>query len=601
MLDFNRRRSFVYRSSVVALVLVHLALLAWEASCNSITWDEVGHLSAGLSHWQLGRFDLYRVNPPLVRMAATLPIALMQPRTDWSACPPGTTARMEHQIGKEFIQANGFRSFWYCTVGRWACLPFSLIGAFVCQRWAKELYGKAAGMIALALWCFCPNILAHAQLITPDVGAAALGVLAGYTFWKWLSRPTWQGAFAAAVAMGMAELSKTTWLILFALWPVVWLMRSHPLTRPSSLGSELRPPLTQLLSMLAISIAIINAGYCFERCFVRLGDYHFKSRTLTDGSHANRANRFADGWLAEIHVPLPMNYVLGIDATKAEFEQGAWSFLRGEWRMGGWWYYYLYALAIKIPLGVWLLLSLSAVARAASLIQPQRWREELVLLAPTAAVLWLVSSQTGFNHHIRYVLPALPFVFIWISALGRAFESRHLLMSAAASGALAWSIASCLSVYPYTTTYFNELVGGPLGGPEHLSDSNVDWGQDLLHLKHWIDLHPEASPIGFSYVVPLIDPKIAGIEWHAIPPGPDAKSGLDDWGLSPAAKGPQPGWFAISVNHIYDRKGQYRYFLRFQPVAMAGYSTYIYHITTSEANQVRRGYGLPPLIESDSK
>jgi len=41
----------------------------------------------------------------------------------------------------------------------------------------------------------------------------------------------------------------------------------------------------------------------------------------------------------------------------------------------------------------------------------------------------------------------------------------------------------------------------------------------------------------------------------------------------------------------------YSYFLRLQPVAMAGYSIYIYHITRDEANRVRRELGLPELRE----
>ena len=66
------------------------------------------------------------------------------------------------------------------TLARWACIPFSLLGAYVCYRWAADLYGELAGAWSLVLWCFSPNILAHAQLITPDLGATALGVTAGY-------------------------------------------------------------------------------------------------------------------------------------------------------------------------------------------------------------------------------------------------------------------------------------------------------------------------------------------------------------------------------------------------------------------------------------
>jgi hypothetical protein len=44
----------------------------------------------------------------------------------------------------------------------------------------------------------------------------------------------------------------------------------------------------------------------------------------------------------------------------------------------------------------------------------------MVLLAPLAVILALVSSQTGFNHHLRYVLPIFPFAFIWASKVARA-------------------------------------------------------------------------------------------------------------------------------------------------------------------------------------
>jgi hypothetical protein len=63
----------------------------------------------------------------------------------------------------------------------------------------------------------------------------------------------------------------------------------------------------------------------------------------------------------------------------------------------------------------------------------------------------------------------------------------------------------------------------------------------------------------------------------------------------PPANDPQPGWYALSVNHLYDREKQYRYFLNFEPVATAGYSMYIYHITRKDANRVRREMGLQDL------
>ncbi|HMO83603.1 MAG TPA: hypothetical protein PKC18_01650 [Lacipirellulaceae bacterium] len=72
------------RRAVVGLLLVHSALLAYSAYVHSPTLNEPGHLVAGLSHWKFGRFDVYNVNPPLVKMVAALPVMAVGYNEDWS-------------------------------------------------------------------------------------------------------------------------------------------------------------------------------------------------------------------------------------------------------------------------------------------------------------------------------------------------------------------------------------------------------------------------------------------------------------------------------------------------------------------------------------
>lgn len=57
----------------------------------------------------------------------------------------------------------------------------------------------------------------------------------------------------------------------------------------------------------------------------------------------------------------------------------------------------------------------------------------------------------------------------------------HALLATTVAIAFTASIGSALATYPHTLSYFNELAGGPLNGPAHLLDANVDWGQDLLY------------------------------------------------------------------------------------------------------------------------
>ncbi|MGH7138720.1 MAG: glycosyltransferase family 39 protein, partial [Pirellulales bacterium] len=454
-----------------ALLGVHAALLAWAATKHSPSIDEVGHMAAGASHWHFGHFDLYRVNPPLVRLVATLPVTLLKPAMDWDAHSASPGARSEFDCGERFIQANGQRSFWLFTVARWACIPFSLLGGLVCYRWAGELYGASAGLLALALWFFCPNILAHGQMITPDVGAASVGAAACYAFWRWLRGPTWPRAVAAGLVLGAAELTKATFVVLYGIWLVEWVVwrMTAPAGQATRLGGRqatgrqpAKPRLqqaAQLAVVTVLSVYVINLGYAFEGCFKPLGDYQFISEALAGPRDAEEieprpVNRFVDSPLARVPVPLPANYALGIDRQKSDFERGYDSYLRGEWRHGGWWYYYVYGLAIKVPLGTWTLFMLAfGVGWALPRKNPRRWqddagsdtespggryppcagwRDEFVLLLPAATILMLVSSQTGFNHHLRYVLPIFPFVFIWIGRLGRLFDNateRHRVRS----------------------------------------------------------------------------------------------------------------------------------------------------------------------------
>jgi len=64
---------------------VHAFLCGYQGYRNSPTRTEPAHLAAGVSHLAFQRFDLFRVNPPLVRSVAALPVTLASPKTDWTA------------------------------------------------------------------------------------------------------------------------------------------------------------------------------------------------------------------------------------------------------------------------------------------------------------------------------------------------------------------------------------------------------------------------------------------------------------------------------------------------------------------------------------
>jgi hypothetical protein len=387
-------------------------------------------LVAGLSHWKFGRFDAFKVNPPLVRMVAALPVIAAGYQENWDDYTIGVGTNSGSGAAHAFIQANGLRTFRLMTLARWACIPFCLVGGVFCFLWTRELaVSDAAGLVALFLWAFDPNILAHGELVTSDCAAASFGVGAGYGFWRWLRNPSWQRAAIAGGLLGLAALTKLSWILLFGLWPLCWVLLrvctscKHRQSCRAMIGEG-----CQLTAIVGVALYAINVVYAFDGVFTRLGEFTFVSQSLTGQKSAREpGNRFADTWLGGVPLPLPRPFVEGIDIQKADFEDYSERYyLRGEWKQGGWWYYYLYALAVKVPHGTQLLLSISLLLASFRLpvlrsIAPSRVRNVLprmsdlaVVLSPAILLIALASSHLEVMH-FRYVLPAFGFLFIFIA------------------------------------------------------------------------------------------------------------------------------------------------------------------------------------------
>ena len=178
----------------------------------------------------------------------------------------------------------------------------------------------------------------------------------------------WQDAF------GFALLSKLTWLIGFGLLPAMWILDRCILRR---VDRSILRPLIQLVALLSLGTLILNAGYSFEGTFCRLGDYHFFSKLLAGFQGRNPdveqgRNRFLGTSLAVVRVPFPRDFVIGFDLQRKNLETPEWSYFHGQFRRGGWWYWYACAIGLKEPLGF---LALFAAAIVVILIGAVgRWR-----------------------------------------------------------------------------------------------------------------------------------------------------------------------------------------------------------------------------------
>jgi hypothetical protein len=434
---------------------------------------------------------------------------------------------------------------------RLACIPLVLLGGYLGYRFASELYGEWSGVTFLILWTFSPLILGWGATICPDVAAASMGIVGLYTFWHWLKTPNWKTAIIAGICLGLMPLTKITWIIAFPIWCllfVIWRFRR-------------KLSFKQFAALILIAIWGINTGYLYDGTFRQLKDYQFISGTLTGaeitrGKPTKLGNRFADSWLGQIPVPLPKEFVQGIDTQKIDFERGIESYARGTWSDRGWWWYYGYVLLLKEPLGVWGLLFLALFANCFYHKANASWQDELTVLIPLLLVFAFLSSQTGFSINPRYIVPVLPLLYIFVSKAA-IFRIPSVIL-------LAWVVVSSLSFYPYSMSYFNELAGKPTNYPKYLLGSNIDWGQDAYALKAWVEKHPEAKPLYVSYNSPI------SLE----------KQGIKSEGVIPAE--PTAGWMVVGVNELFTRGGKLDWLKGHEPVGMIGYSIWIYEINESD-------------------
>lgn len=571
---------------LIAALAAYAAVLAFSAAAMAPTTDEPGHLVAGLYTWRSGRCSLYYVNPPLTKIIAAAPVMLAGFEEDWRRTTSTPPARPEFNVGEQLVKANGVRFFWLLTLARWAMLTFSLLGAYICWRWGRELFGPASGWAALALWCGCPSILGHGALVTADVPAAAVGVLTGYCGWRWLSAPTLDRALALGLAIGLCWLVKLTWI----LWPLIGvaIWTFYALTRRLPDGVTYWQGLQQLAAAGLVAWVTLICGYAFEGLGTPLGEFQFTFSSLTGEPLRDRSprsgNRFAGTWLGDFPVPLPSSFVYGIDAQRQDFEEQHDLYFAAERSRTGWWYFYLAAFGLKEPVGFLALFVLS-VAGWRSRVHVHDWVGLSLVWLPAAAVLALVSSQPALNYY-RYAIPALPFVFVWTSQVAGWIDGRHRLRSGVILALLAASVASGVASVPHSISYVNELGGGTWQGDRWFIDGNFDWGQDLFALRDWQAAHPEATPLMVAYFGPC-RPDLAGIQ--CIDP-PILLLQADE---RPADYRTPPGWYALSATMVHSRSewghsaragllsvrdAGLAVFENETPVDRAGPSILIYHI-----------------------
>jgi hypothetical protein len=599
---------------VCLILLFMLSVSVINAKNDSPIYDEIAHIPAGYSYLTQHDMRLNPEHPPLLKDLAAFPLLFMHLNFDtaqpfWNDNPNDA----QWNAGKYFLYEAGNNPE---KIAFWSRLPIILLslvlGIFIFV-WTRQLAGITAGFIALVFYAFDPNILGHNHYVTTDLGIAAFFAFALYYFIKFLKNPTWKNVFFGGIFLGLLQLTKFSSVLIF---PVLGLMLVvYPLVRkihaPSDQTKEKLKLLGEYLGKgilaFGLSLLLVWAVYnlnTFAMPTAKLPQimrYYFhpdqaKNQALNQAL-VETLTRFNE---KPIFAPLA-DYFFGIARVFQRVAGGNKTYFIGEVSSEGFWSYFPIVFLIKEPLPIIFPLFFALIfsfwqigkklKNTPESLLKKSWRSLLDYIRTSPAefsmllfiFLYLVSSITGrLNIGLRHLFPIFPFLYILLAKKITEFiKKQHhreikRFSSAVVIAFLAWLILETALAFPNYVSYFNELAGGPKNGYHYVTDSNADWGQDLIRLRSFLAKHPEIDKIRVDYY------GIADLNYY-----------LGDHYI-PWWSGRRPiesGWYAISTlflqEGIYDRSKpdnqSYRWLKEKIPDYQVGTSILIYYLDEMDA------------------
>ena len=577
----------------VALLITLAIGFAVHAGLSSLdkspTYDEPTH---ALSSWLIVNEGDFRVNPEhpaLWKYVAGLPL-LGQPLTVDLNSPRALEIFrvLERQwlfVIDTLYVANPVPADAQALMRRsrmMMCL-FPLALALVVARWAWAWGGPVAAVLATLLLTLDPNFLGHGGLVTNDVAATLVLVLAGYLTWRLGLRFDLRTAAALALVCAAGIGTKFTCLLLGPMIGLPLLYRALDRSMPWRAGRRERllgAISARLGAVLGFSVitaiaallllwplyqfrgAPTREGLRFDDGYPRfllgmnkmtaraqdadvppLNDVELV-RSMMDESTGPVNELFFQ--LAERHL-VPQAWGYGLNYANARSVARS-SFLMGEYSDSGFFTYFPLAMLFKTPTAMLVVLLVCAIGGGALAVRrvddgAVRWKLVCLIAPPT--IYFAVACAANLNIGLRHVLPVYPPMFVAAGVLMaralRSWSPARVLVPLAIVGLAVETLAA----FPNYIAFFNAPVGGTRGGLDLLGDSNLDWGQDLPALarwqKEWRREHPD-EPFYLSYFG-TVPPATYGIDYI---------NGFPGWEFDPRppTRNLVGGVYAISATHL---------------------------------------------------
>jgi hypothetical protein len=580
----------------IVSVLLMLVLATVSQKQESAIMDEVAHIPAGYSYLTQKDMRLNPEHPPLLKDLSAIPVLFMNDIKFPDNLKSWTSEiNSQWDFGFKFLYESGNNAD---KIVFWSRIPMllllMLLGLFI-YRWTKELYGKLPALFAVFLFSFSPTFLAHGRYVTTDVGAAFAFFFASYFFIKYLKNQNRKNLFWAGITFGIAQLIKFSLILLVPYFGILILIWIYIKWR------ENKQFWKTFFYYISRFILIIIIGYILVYPVYLFHVYNYpQAKQISDTTFI--ASQFPVKpignltiWMSKQPVLRPYaQYALGLFMVFQRATGGNTTYFLGDVTNEGWKSYFPIVYAIKEPLVLHILTIIALLVLAAGgtkLAWARAFKSfsgflknhftEIAMLI-FLAIYWGASITSNLNIGVRHILPTFPFVYILVSGqIKKLFNQIHnkkrvLVACYFVLGALlAWYAFSSLSIYPYYLSYFNELTGGAKNGYIYVTDSNLDWGQDLKRLAKWIEDNniPKIKIDYFGGATAKYYLGDKAEEWHA---DYDPQKAKNSW-LAVSATFLQQNR-AIPTKGFEKTTDYYLWLNQYKPTIVIGNSIFVYRI-----------------------
>jgi 4-amino-4-deoxy-L-arabinose transferase-like glycosyltransferase len=457
-------------------VVLLLAAMAFAMVSTAVkqtpTIDEPVYITAATVYLREHSVRFNAEHPPLGKLVMAAGLAFARPRLDAAFSTParssyGATQRL---VSRHLMYESGNDPGRLLLAARLPMIVLTLLFGLVVFAFARDLTGTVGGVVALAVYAFSPDLIAHGSLATLDVAAAGFVLTAVWLLWRGRHHPRWYLPLAG-VALGAALATRANTLaavpVLLAL--ILWHGR-RDLLRAAAWAAGFG----------VIAVAVVWVAYLAVDPRLR----------WTQPANVPVLH----GWksVAADLLPFPPSYRDGVRLQFVIDARGADTFLFGHHYDGPVWYYLPAAMLVKTPLGM-LVLWLAAVV---TLVAVPRFRPVAAYLLVPAAVLFAVMAAGNRDYGTRYAVFVPMFGAV---AAATVVTLRWRWVPFAAAALVLFVAVSSALAYPYYLPYSNEAFGGPSKTYLRLHDSNVDWGQDLGRLAERLRTRYPGQPVWLSY------------------------------------------------------------------------------------------------------